>query len=156
MVFQLRPPALDEEGLGSVLRLYLEEFSLDSGIAYTLRDELESEPPPSQTSVLYRIAQEALTNVRKHSQASRVTVSLTEVDGGVRLRVEDDGVGLPMHTDAIGALRHIGVPEMRERAQIAGGRLTILSAPGGGTIVEAWIPRSDADVESATPRTRVV
>ncbi|MDQ3941145.1 MAG: PAS domain S-box protein, partial [Actinomycetota bacterium] len=93
MVFELRPPALDEEGLASALALYLEEFKLDSGIDFSLVNELPGEPAPELRVTLYRIAQEALTNVRKHSNATRVTVWLREGDGGIALTVADDGVG---------------------------------------------------------------
>ena len=156
MVFELRPPSLDEEGLGAALRLYLEELRVETGITYVFNDDLETDLPPALRSALYRVAQEALTNVRKHANASKVSVFLSEVDGDVRLRVEDDGVGLSMRTDAIGAIRHIGLPEMRERVEIAGGTLDILSAPGEGTIVEAKIPLSVDPTASAASRTHVV
>jgi len=139
MVFELRPPTLDEEGLVSALQLYLEEFQLDSGIRYTLRNELRDEPSVSVRTVVYRVAQEALTNVRKHARASRVTVSLKPARDGISLTVEDDGIGWQLG-DGDPGLRHIGVSEMRERAEIAGGTLTVRSGSGHGTVIHLWVP----------------
>ena len=155
MVFELRPPTLDEEGLDSALRLYLEEFHVETDIAYTFSNELQAEPAVSDRTVLYRIAQEALTNVRKHAKAGHVAVALAESDGGISLRIEDDGVGLTLHKDDE-AILHIGLPEMKERAEILGGRLDVRSRPRRGTVVEAWIPAPDEPEASATPRFRVV
>ena len=139
MVFELRPPTLDEEGLASALRLYLEELQLESGIAYELDNQLASEPDPASRVVLYRIAQEALTNVRKHSGASRVRIELAQLDGGVTMEVSDDGVGF--RQDSLVALPgHIGLAEMRERAETAGGSLEINPQPGTGTRIRAWVP----------------
>jgi signal transduction histidine kinase len=89
--------------------------------------------------VLYRLAQEVLTNVRKHARANSVDVRLDEVRGGIRLRVRDDGCGFNLPTGA-GTPGHLGLAAMRERAELAKGRLSIQSAPGQGTTVEAWVP----------------
>jgi len=143
MVFELRPPTLDEEGLGSALRLYLEEFQLDTGVGYTFHNTLSEEPPLSYRTVLYRIAQEALTNVRKHARASHVTVRLRHTDRGIGLSIEDNGIGWDLGSANGGTLRHIGIPEMRERAEISGGQLEVRSTPGRGTVVDVWIPEPD-------------
>jgi signal transduction histidine kinase len=89
--------------------------------------------------VLYRVAQEALTNVRKHAAASSVSVLLDEVQGGIRLRVQDDGCGFSPSPSA-DAPGHLGLTAMRERAELAKGRLTIQTEPGQGTTVEVWVP----------------
>jgi signal transduction histidine kinase len=87
---------------------------------------------------MYRIVQEALTNVRKHARASNVTVSLHQADAGYTALVTDDGVGFaPEVAEAPG---HLGLASMRERAQVAGGWLRIDTAPGRGTTVEVWLP----------------
>ena len=143
MVFQLRPPALDEAGLDAALRLYLEELKVETGLEYELRNGLEVDPGPSARIALYRIAQEALTNVRKHAAASRVEVDLVTLEGGVGLRVRDDGVGLPRDGRAPLSPGHIGLSEMRERAEIAGGWLRVARAEPKGTVVETWIPDAD-------------
>ena len=139
MVFELRPPALDQEGVASALRLYLEEFSLDTGIEYELRNNLEQEPMNPTRVVLFRIAQEALTNVRKHSSASRVIVTLGRRDDGVSMTLKDDGGGFDV-TSEHASPGHIGLAEMRERAEMGGGTFKIDSAPGHGTNVDVWVP----------------
>lgn len=140
MVFELRPPALDEEGLASALRLYLEEFSLDTGIEYVLRNELEAEPVNPTRVVLFRIAQEALTNVRKHSNATKVSVTLRRKDAGVSMVLSDDGAGFDVTSDELNNPGHIGLAEMRERAEMGGGTFHIGSVPQKGTEVAVWVP----------------
>jgi PAS domain S-box-containing protein len=140
LMFELRPPELDREGIAAALRAYL-ETAMDSGdLEWELVDQLVHEVPPDVRTVLYRIAQESLTNMRKHARASLVRVLLDEADGGVRLRLHDDGVGF--HVDDLDHIRphHLGVVSMRERAEGAGGRLDITSLPGQGTVITAWIP----------------
>ena len=89
--------------------------------------------------MLYRIVQEALANVRKHARASSVSVLLEERQGGFNVRVEDDGEGFA--TGEMGPLPgHLGLPGMRERAELAGGWSRVNSSPGAGTVVEAWVP----------------
>jgi signal transduction histidine kinase len=93
--------------------------------------------------MLYRIAQEALANCRAHAGATRVTVDLAEVDGGVRVTIRDDGRGFDagdiVETPAPG---HLGIISMRERAELVGGRWRIESLPAVGTVLEYWIPSS--------------
>jgi len=140
MVFELRPPTLDQEGVLSALGLYLEEFSIDTGIRYELVSHLDAEPSRATRVVLYRIAQEALTNVRKHSAATRVGVSLEPRESGIAMLVTDDGQGFDVSSDDLVAPGHIGLSEMRERAEISGGRFDIRSEVGRGTTVDVWIP----------------
>ena len=136
LVFALRPPALDREGLAPALRAYA------SGIEPPpeVHDDLRVEPPPESRAILFRIAQEALTNARKHAGAGRITVSLSNEDDGVRLVVADDGGGFDVVSIETPSPGHIGLPTMLERAELAGGRLSIESAPGRGTSVSAWVP----------------
>lgn len=138
MVFELKPPALDEEGLRTALSMYLEELQVDTGIAYEFDNRLDGEPPGELRVVLYRIAKEALTNVRKHSGARRVSVDLAHADGGITVRISDDGVGFD--GDGADVPGHIGIAEMRQRAEMAGGSLTITSTRPRGTVVEVWVP----------------
>ena len=139
MVFELRPPSLDEEGLIAALTLYLEEMQIETGIHYEIDNGLDEEPPTPSRVALYRIAQEALVNVRKHSGAKNVRIALEPEGGGVMLSVEDDGQGFdPVQiTPSPG---HIGLAEMRERAELAEGRLRIARRDEGGTLVEVWLP----------------
>ena len=91
---------------------------------------------PEVELVVYRVAQESLTNVMRHAGASQVLVALRHVDGGLRLVVRDDGRGLPADREAAGA----GIAGMQERALHIGARLTISSDPAGGTEVRLDVP----------------
>jgi PAS domain S-box-containing protein len=147
LLFELRPPALDREGLAAALRMYLEEW--DAGAQYELEERLASQPAEETRLILYRIAQEALRNVSKHASADGVRVVLDERDGGYLVRITDDGVGFV--PDGLSPIPgHLGLASMRERAELAGGWLRVDSAPDAGTIVEFWIP-SRRDVETAVP-----
>jgi signal transduction histidine kinase len=140
LMFELRPPVLDREGLVPALRDYLAGV-VDQhapGFAYEVHDRLAREPAPGSRIVLYRIVQEAIVNVRKHAGASRVAVTVASVDGGTSVRVEDDGSGLP--GELAPRPGHIGISAMRERAEYAGGRFSVTGRAGGGTVVEAWVP----------------
>jgi PAS domain S-box-containing protein len=138
LMFELRPPALDRDGLVAAVRLFLERFEGDGGPAFTLENRLINEHEGSTRLALYRIVQEAVTNVRKHANASTASVNFDHRDGGTVVRVIDDGVGFDASQDSPPG--HLGLSAMREHAEIAGGRLTILSRPGNGTTVEVWIP----------------
>lgn len=139
LMFELRPPELDRVGLAGTLRLHLETNS-DGMPAWEVTDDLIGALPPNTVGVLYRIALEALANVRKHAHASLVQVMLDESGGGVRLRVHDDGRGFDRDELSAGGLHHMGMGAMRERAEGANGWLDVTSGPGEGTTVTAWIP----------------
>ena len=140
MVFDLKPPALDTEGLGAALRLYLEEYTMESGITHRFDNHLDGEPAPDTRVTLFRVAKEALTNVRKHAGATQVWVRLAPDQGEVRLVVEDDGSGISSEDILRLAAGHIGIGEMRQRAEMAGGTLRIEPRPAGGTRVECRLP----------------
>jgi signal transduction histidine kinase len=140
LMFELRPPALDREGLTAALRLYIDQTTEEDGPDYALDDRLTVEPSPEIRAVVYRIVQEALTNIRKHAQAKRVAILVESTDGGVRVRIADDGVGLPEGQSDRSAPGHMGLSAMRERAEMAAGWWRIESAPGQGAVVEFWIP----------------
>jgi PAS domain S-box-containing protein len=132
---ELHPPLLDDYGLAAALRWYAGEFSKRSGIAATASGE---EPAPrlgrEKEIALFRITQEALSNVTKHAAASHVEISLEPAVGGVRLTIADDGRGF----DPAGSRRadqspSWGLRTMAERAAGVGGRLRVESAPGKGT-----------------------
>jgi signal transduction histidine kinase len=140
LMFELRPPALDREGLGVALRQYLHRFEGESSLAYELEDGLRTEPPPEARVILFRIAQEALTNVRKHARAQRVRVQLSDKEKGFHVRIRDDGEGFSIDGNAESPHGHLGLSGMRERAEMAGGWWRIESQPGEGTAVEFWVP----------------
>ena len=139
LLFELRPPALDREGLAAALRMYLNESRDQSPTTFRLEDKLRSQPDDEARIILYRIAQEALTNVRKHAHASEAEVLIREHDGGFVVRITDDGVGFAPE-ETVSVPGHLGLAAMRERAELAGGRIRINSAPRTGTVVECWIP----------------
>jgi PAS domain S-box-containing protein len=147
LLFELRPPVLDNEGLGAALGMYLDETADEVETRYELENSLTSQPSAEVRVILYRITQEALTNARKHAQAENVRVVLREREGGYLVRVADDGVGFVPEAGEP-AVGHLGLASMRERATLAGGSLRVEAAPGRGTTVEVWIPalpgRSDA------------
>jgi len=139
LLFELRPPALDYEGLGQALRMYLDVADEQTDTIYRLDDRIISQPAEATRLILYRIAQEVLTNVRNHAGAKTATVTLSERDDGHYVRVVDDGVGFVPEA-APDRPGHLGIAAIRERAELAGGWLRVTSKPGDGTTVEFWIP----------------
>lgn len=146
LVFDLRPSVLDHDGLGGALRAYLQHICADRSVEVVVDDDDLPELATPVRLVLFRIAQQAIANALAHSGASRLGVSL-RVDGDagdeVRMEVRDDGCGFDV---AVAGPRpgHLGLVTMRERAEVAGGRLEIDSAPGAGTVVRVTLPRSGA------------
>jgi PAS domain S-box-containing protein len=138
---ELRPPLLDEYGLGAALGWYAEEFSRRTGIAVALRDgkDAAADLRPEAAVALFRIAQEALNNVAKHAGARQVRIELAREAEEIVIRVADDGAGFDTAAAARG--KRWGMKTMRERAEAAGGRLAVDSAPGEGTIVRASVRR---------------
>ena len=138
LLFELRPPALDRAGLRDALEELLGE-TFGDGTVWTLETRYDSEPVDATRVILYRIAQEALGNARRHAGAGRVEVVVETRDGGITTRIHDDGVGF----DPVGirpAPGHLGLTSMRERALVTGGTFRIESALGDGTTVEWWLP----------------
>jgi signal transduction histidine kinase len=137
VLFELRPPAAEREGLVAALRSYAAALE---GPEIVVVDALSFEPPPELGAVAFRIAQEAITNARKHARASHVTVTLTSEHDGLRLRVVDDGRGFDVAIAEEPDPGHIGLAAMIERAELAGGWLRLDSRRGLGTTVDAWLP----------------
>ena len=139
---ELRPSQLlDVVGLPEAIDAKLRDFEAETGIEATLHVTAEGPPLEQEPSgVLYRILQESLTNVARHSMAGTVTVSMVTTPTEARLTVEDDGRGITPEEAA--AETAFGVIGMRERAQAIGGRVDIVGAPDRGTRVLAVIPRA--------------
>jgi PAS domain S-box-containing protein len=145
LVFELRPPALDREGLAVAVQDYLDRMATD-GIALVLHDEMSHEPSRETRTAVFRIVQEALTNVRKHAEANLVEVFLERRDGGVTARITDDGVGFRLERELNRSRPgHLGLQSMSERAEALGGWCQIHSGPGEGSTVELWLPDGDAN-----------
>jgi PAS domain S-box-containing protein len=143
LAFELRPPLLDEVGLGAALEQYARRAGELAGFRVHVEDHLDGMLPVELQVIAYRIAQEALANVHAHAGAQRVAVWLESADDGMRMRVTDDGVGfLPGIADTGPGPSQLGLVSMREQAAIAGGTCQVVSAPGMGTTVEVWLPLS--------------
>jgi two-component system, NarL family, sensor histidine kinase UhpB len=133
---QLRPSALDDLGLAAAIGGQLEQLARP-GLETELRTEGDfSDLDDDVQLVIYRVAQEALTNAARHSGAERIVVTLRRSGEGVELEVADDGRGFPFERSE----RGLGIGGMRERALLVGGDLTIESRPGHGTTVHLTVP----------------
>jgi two-component system sensor histidine kinase UhpB len=132
---ELRPEVLDDLGLQSALRSLCTAAAAHQDLRIERRLELVDEVSPEVELVVYRVAQESLTNVMRHAGANEVLVALEHVGGGLRLVVRDDGRGVPPDVNG-GA----GIAGMQERALHVGGRLTVSPLPAGGTEVRLDVP----------------
>ena len=138
LAVQLRPKALDDFGLVPALERLVETFREQTGIAVDLEPRLGDERLPSDVeTTLYRITQEALTNVVKHADAKRVSIVLTRRDGSISTVIEDDGRGFSKEQ---GSANQLGLLGMRERVALVDGRLTVESSPGSGTMLSIEVP----------------
>ncbi|MBI9050432.1 MAG: hypothetical protein JEZ00_13505 [Anaerolineaceae bacterium] len=136
---ELRPPMLDTLGLAAALRSLAEDWSSQSGVAVQLnlpRYTVELSSLPGDVAVnLYRVAQEALANIARHAQAKKVDIKLVEMNGDIKMTIDDDGCGFTL-PDEIGVLTtqgHFGLVGLRERVNLIGGKLHLESSPGRGT-----------------------
>ena len=140
LAVELRPSALDDFGLVPAVERLTDTFREQSGLHVELEAQLGAERLPREAeTALYRVIQEAFTNVVKHSGASRVSVLLQRKDASVVAVVEDDGAGFDTARTRDDAL---GLAGMRERLALVGGRLRLESTPGAGTTVVAEVPVS--------------
>jgi signal transduction histidine kinase len=137
-VLDLRAAPLENRPLSEALKALVDRWEAETGIGARYAAVNGSRPlPPRVEAALYRICQEALTNVARHAGAGRVRVRLVATPQEVRLSVEDDGRGFD--ASRVPGDRH-GLVGMRERAQMLGGALEVRSSPGEGTRVEASVP----------------
>lgn len=140
LVLDLRPAQLDHLGLVATLRWYVARVQAQSGVRahLTVRGESKRLRPELETT-LFRIAQEALTNVTRHANAGRVEVVLSFEPDLLSLEVEDDGVGFDAEATSV-APSSLGLIGMRERAQLMGGAMAVRSRPGEGTQLSVTVP----------------
>jgi two-component system sensor histidine kinase UhpB len=134
----LRPPVLEDYGVFAAVRWIGGQFARRTGLVVTVKAEDSARPSTEVETALFRIAQEALTNVARHASATTVAVDLIGQDGRLRLRVKDDGVGFEAGGPATPGCW--GLLTMMERAEAVEGRLAVVSAPGAGTSVEVDVP----------------
>jgi PAS domain S-box-containing protein len=137
LMFELWPPALEGLGLAGAIEEYLWREFGDS-LEFEVRSSLDREPPMPIRIVAYRVVQEALVNVRKHVDASKVLVILEADDRHLSIRVEDDGAGWSRRAPSDPT--HLGIRSMRQRAELAHGELRILPRSPRGTIVSFRLP----------------
>jgi signal transduction histidine kinase len=137
LAVELRPSALDDFGLGSALERLAQTFGERSGIETTVEARLEERLPPEIETTLYRVVQEALSNVVKHAAAEHVSIVVSQRGSTVAATIDDDGRGFDQDDVRDEALGLLG---MRERLALVGGSLEIESAPGGGTTLAAQVP----------------
>ncbi|MCE4944715.1 MULTISPECIES: GAF domain-containing sensor histidine kinase [Streptomyces] len=138
-VVELRPAALDEDGLVATLRSQVQVLDRAHSARVTFAAQGIRALPNAQEEAMLRVAQEALHNALRHSGAGRVDVSLTRFGQGALLRIADDGCGFDTRV-VRRAGRHLGLVSMRDRAGGVGGTLTVESEPGTGTTVEMEVP----------------
>lgn len=151
----LHPVILDDFGLGAALRWLAEGFAQRTGIRMTFACSVDERLDDGLETHLFRIAQEALTNVARHSGATAVTVELhgAAKEQAVRLSIEDNGRGIRERSSE--TRPSLGLTGMRARAQEIGGELRLATPPGGGFRIEVtapWRPAKENDVEQEDPR----
>ncbi len=139
LAVDLRPVGLDDRGLAGALEWLVKSVEKNNGLPVDLQigGTVGRLAGPVETQ-LYRIAQEMLTNVARHSRASNVRVELLQDEGWVRLKVEDDGIGFDRSSPGSGS--GLGLLTMQERAALLGGTFQLRSSPGRGTAVEIAVP----------------
>jgi signal transduction histidine kinase len=145
---ELRPTVLDDLGLIPALHTFMKNFREETGIRVSLSAFAAVEQVNGdKRTVLYRVAQEALTNIARHAQASRAEVRIERLNGAVCMRIKDNGKGFQTER-VLHAKRNkrLGLLGMRERVDMVRGKFTIQSAPGKGTTVLAQVPLADSEL----------
>ena len=141
MALTLRPSVLDDLGPAAALRWFAEHYTKRTGIQVQMHLEIDEERrfDESLETVIYRLVQEALTNVARHAEAERAQVMVNAVPDGLRIHVIDEGAGFDV--EQVRRERNtLGLTSMRERVELRGGTLEVISAPGEGTRVSATLP----------------
>jgi signal transduction histidine kinase len=155
---ELRPAVLDDLGLVPALHEFLKQFGAETGVRVKLSAFSEVERvSEDRRTVLYRVAHEAIANIRRHARASHVEVEIQKLDGSLRMTIKDDGKGFQQQ----GPLRarkdkRLGLLGMRERLEMLGGEFRIVSMPGKGTTVVAQLPLNNRSGRRNLPSSRAV
>jgi signal transduction histidine kinase len=135
---RLRPRVLDDLGLAAALERLMHEWQARYTIPVDMVFQLDERLPGEIETAIYRIVQEALTNIARHAQAKSASILVERRGDLVRAIVEDDGIGFDVNTNQ--GERHLGLLGMRERAELLNGTMTIESSPNGGTSIFIEIP----------------
>ena len=147
LMFELWPPDLERYGLAAAIRADLLAQRDDFAIEFSLVDQMTEKVPLEERIIAYRIVQEALSNVRKHSGARSVEIALSTLYGGVHVTVADDGHGLRSDVKE-SPPGHLGLTSMRERAELVGGWLKISNRKPRGARVEFFIPAVETTTDT--------
>jgi signal transduction histidine kinase len=143
---ELRPAVLDDLGLIPALHSFMKSFGARTGLlaqltAFAAVEDMDA----AKRTVLYRVAQEALTNVARHAKAGRVEVNIQKRDSAACMEIKDDGKSFEVERRLHGkGSKRLGLLGMRERVEMVGGTFRVESAPGKGTTVRVEIPLADA------------
>lgn len=135
---ELRPAILDQDGIEAALEWQVNELRKRTSVKIDFHSDLRVRLALKQQVAMFRIAQEAFTNILRHSQAHCVDVGLTQAAGSVLLRIADDGIGIP--AERLRDPTSLGFVGMQERADAIGGALTVENLPAGGTAVALSVP----------------
>lgn len=149
---ELRPTMLDDLGLIPALQTFIKAFSADTGVrvSLTVFSGIERSDGAVRT-MLYRVAQEALTNVARHAQAGQVALTIRDLDGGIRMEIADDGKGFEMNGAASAQKSNrLGLLGMRERVEMIGGTFAIVSVPGQSTTISVVVPADRCGVQPSS------
>jgi signal transduction histidine kinase len=150
IIEELRPTLLDNLGLSAALDWQVHEICDRAGLACNIATPGDDSNIAPQVSIaLYRILQEALTNIVKYAKAKTVSVDLGLTEDTVTLLIEDDGIGIPQ--DAQSNLLSHGIAGMRQRVRALHGEFSIAQRPEGGTMIEVNIPTGKAPTEVTEP-----
>ncbi|MBN1991981.1 MAG: sensor histidine kinase [Anaerolineae bacterium] len=144
LIFELRPPAVEEEGLVSALRKHLAALKSRAGLEVDLQIEGERRLSGIQERRLFRIVQEALNNVVKYAQVGNAVVTLIMEDNRVLLQIEDEGIGFDPAALKFNETK-MGLSSMRERAEMMGGTFQVDSQPSAGTRIRVEIPQVEGE-----------
>ena len=141
MAYRLHPSILDDLGLSAAIRSLIDEFSKRHGIEVSFQERhFPQRIPTMVASCLYRIAQESLTNIAKHSGSARAAIHLAGARDAIRLSIRDFGVGFDVQ-EARNHRKSLGILSMEERVRLSGGSLTIWSSPRKGSAIRVTVPR---------------
>jgi signal transduction histidine kinase len=141
MILDLRPSVLDDLGLQSAIRWYADRHLASRGLSVRCEfDAPDRRYPAAFETALFRVCQEAMSNIARHAGAESVLVQLSETDGVIAIEIEDDGRGFQPENVSHADRRHFGLMGIEERVEILGGKVRIDSAPGQGTRVRLEVP----------------
>jgi signal transduction histidine kinase len=154
---ELRPAMLDDLGLIPALRSCLKIFSERTGLRVRLHAEVGVEALDDEAkTVLYRVAQESMTNTAKHAQATEVTVTVQKLKGAIRMEIKDNGQGFQMNQEFTAKRKkRLGLFGMQERARLVHGDFSFSSLPGRGTTVRVLIPFTEGASQDPSSSARV-